>query len=139
VSCTNNVDLTTQYPTMHTYFINPRSKYWINIIGVQNFPKIYAHSHHLDATQETGSKFHTQDQQMLHSSTQNLVTQATWRPGFLHLCNTVKNNFQLLPVLFKSYLKLEDIHYSKPLPLAAVTFLKSSTSSKIILLDNKTI
>jgi len=38
----------------------------------------------------TGSKFHTQDQQILDTTIQNLVTQATWHPGLVHLCNTVE-------------------------------------------------
>ena len=87
----------------------------------------------------TGSKFHTHDQQILDTTIQNLITQATWHPGFVHLCNTVK---KIISNSYKFYLKHTENWYTyitaNPCHLQGLPFFKNSTNSKIILLDVKT-
>jgi hypothetical protein len=80
MSRTNNVVLTTQYPTVSTSFLGP------NIGSIQQGSRIFPKSRHnlgiLGAREVTESKFHTQDQQILDTTIQHLVTQATSHLGY---------------------------------------------------------
>jgi len=101
--CTNNVVLTMQYPTMLTSsFLGPH----IESIqqGSRIFPKFWHSLSILGATGVNGSKFHTQDQQTLYTTIQNLVTQATSHPGY--------SKKKIISHSYKFYLNQTDNQYT---------------------------
>jgi hypothetical protein len=100
--CTNNVVLTMHYPTIPTSsFLRPH----IESIqqGSRIFPKFWHNLSILGARRVTGSKFHTQDQQILDTTIQNLVTQAT---------SHLEYNKKIISNLYKFYLNQIDNWYT---------------------------
>ena len=52
--------------------------------GAKLFQKSRSHLKILGARRVTRSEFHTEDSQILGTIIQDLVTSATWHPGFVH-------------------------------------------------------
>jgi hypothetical protein len=80
---------------MYTYHVRlaiPRSENAVCTIsdiytynGAQISQKSRSHLKTLGA-RRVHMKYHTEDPQILNAAVQNLVAQATWRPGFVHPC-----------------------------------------------------
>ena len=70
----------------------------IEIRGAQIFQKCRSNLKILCAWSVTWSKSHTDDPQIIGAEAQNVVTTATWNPGFVHHCSKCKRQLVMVRV-----------------------------------------
>jgi hypothetical protein len=63
--------------------LSPLDRRWASDAQIKKKKKCRSHIKIVDARRETWSKFHSEGQEILDATEQNVVVAATWRPGFV--------------------------------------------------------